>query len=392
MYNMALQRILLFDTITDGHHPDYLIHLIGFYSGKKDVELYVSTGESFKSQFNARQKAEDNPWGDNVTFLPIPTDKLNSTHSKPIYLRSIIEWNLLVETAKEINASQVLLMYFDYYQLGIWIGKKAPCPVSAIYFRPNFTENDNGIYPQIKKWMLSKVLKSGQIQNLFCLVHALVPYMKGQKTQTQIIPICDPVKQFQISKSETAEFKNNYKIPTDKKIFLNFGYLDDRKGMEVFIDACSTLSKEALAKICLLLAGPVPEYYEKIIEAKLAQVPELEVIRCYGYLPAREVQICFEISDVVLILYQDFLNMSSVLIRAAMANKPNFATQTGMIGELVSKNNVGITVDATSVSEVANELNAIIKNGISYSEDNLKQLAEQNSLNSFLSSLDQAIR
>ena len=389
---MAINRILLFDTITDGHHPDYLIHLIGFYSGKKDVELYVSTGESFKSQFNARQKAEDNPWGDNVTFLPIPTDKLNSTHSKPIYLRSIIEWNLLVETAKEINASQVLLMYFDYYQLGIWIGKKAPCPVSAIYFRPNFTENDNGIYPQIKKWMLSKVLKSGQIQNLFCLVHALVPYMKGQKTQTQIIPICDPVKQFQISKSETAEFKNNYKIPTDKKIFLDFGYLDDRKGMEVFIDTCSTLSKEALTKICLLLAGPVPEYYEKIIEAKLAQVPELEVIRCYGYLPAREVQICFEISEVVLILYQDFLNMSSVLIRAAMANKPNFATQTGMIGELVSKNNLGITVDATSVSEVANELNAIIKNGISYSEDNLKQLTEQNSLNSFLSTLDQAIR
>ena len=385
-------RILLFDTITDGHHPDYLIHLIGFYSGKKDVELYVSTGESFKSQFNARQKAEDNPWGDNVTFLPIPTDKLNSTHSKPIYLRSIIEWNLLVETAKEINASQVLLMYFDYYQLGIWIGKKAPCPISAIYFRPNFTENDNGIYPQIKKWMLSKVLKSGQIQNLFCLVHALVPYMKGQKTQTQIIPICDPVKQFQISKSETAEFKNNYKSPTDKKIFLNFGYLDDRKGMEVFIDACSTLSKEALAKICLLLAGPLPEYYEKIIEAKLAQVPELEVIRCYGYLPAREVQICFEISDVVLILYQDFLNMSSVLIRAAMANKPNLATQTGMIGELVSKHNVGITVDATSVSEVANELKAIIKNGISYSEDNLKQLAEENSLNSFLSTIDQAVR
>ena len=389
---MAINRILLFDTITDGHHPDYLIHLIGFYSGKKDVELYVSTGESFKSQFDARQKAEDNPWGDNVTFLPIPSDKLNSIHSKSIYLRSFIEWNLLVETAKEINASRVLLMYFDYYQMGILIGKKASFPVSAIYFRPNFTEKNNGVYPQIKKWILSNVLKSGQIQNLFCLVHALVPYMKGQKTQTQIIPICDPIKQFEISKSEIAEFKNKFKVPTDKQIFLNFGYLDDRKGMEVFIDACSTLSKEALAKICLLLAGPVPEYYEKIIETKLAQVPELEVIRCYGYLPAREVQICFEISDVVLILYQDFLNMSSVLIRAAMANKPTFATQTGMIGELVSRNNVGVTVDATSVSEVANELNAIINNGITYSEDNLKQLAEENSLNSFLSTIDQAIR
>jgi glycosyltransferase involved in cell wall biosynthesis len=385
-------RILLFDTITDGHHPDYLIHLIGFYSGNQEVELFVATGESFKSQFDERQKAEDNPWGDNVTFMPIPTDKLNSIHSKPIYLRSIIEWNLLVETAKKINASHVMLMYFDYYQLGILIGKKAPCPISAIYFRPNFAENDHGIYPQIKKWMLSKVLNSGQIQNLFCLVHALVPYMEAQKTQTHIVPICDPVKQFEVSNLEIIEFKNKFKISTDKKIFLNFGYLDDRKGMEVFIDACATLTADSLSKICLLLAGPVPEYYEKIIEAKLAQVPELEVIRCYGYLPAREVQICFEISDVVLILYQDFLNMSSVLIRAAMANKPTFATHTGMIGALVSSNNLGVTVDATSISEVANELKAIIQNGISYSEDQLRRVAEENSLYSFLSTIDQVIR
>jgi len=389
---MALHRILLFDTITDGHHPDYLIHLISYYSTHQEVELFVATGESFKSQFDARQKAEDNQWGENVIFLGIPTDKINSIHSKPIYLRSFIEWNMLVDMAKKINASHALLMYFDYYQLGILIGKKAPCPVSAIYFRPNFSENDQGIYPQIKKWMIAQVLKSGQIQNLFCLVHSLIPYLNELKTQTNIIPICDPVKQFQVSTPEITEFKNKFKIPTDKKIFLNFGYLDDRKGMEVFIDACATLPKKKLAKISLMLAGPVPEYYEKIIEAKLAQVPELEVIRCYGYLPAREVQICFELSDVVLILYQDFLNMSSVLIRAAMSNKPSFATHTGMIGELVSRNNLGITVDSTSISEVAGELTQVIENGISYSEDHLKQVGGENSLTSFLSTIDHTIR
>jgi hypothetical protein len=84
--------------------------------------------------------------------------------------------------------------------------------------------------------------------------------------------------------------------------------------------------------------------------------------------------------------------MSSVLIRAAMANKPTFATRTGMIGAMVSSNNLGVTVDATSVSEVSNELNAIIKNGISYSEDQLKRVAEENSLYSFLSTIDQTIR
>jgi hypothetical protein len=63
-----------------------------------------------------------------------------------------------------------------------------------------------------------------------------------------------------------------------------------------------------------------------------------------------------------------------------------------MIGAMVSNNKLGVTVDATSVSEVLNELNAIIKNGISYSEDQLKRVAEENSLDSFLSTIDQAIR
>jgi hypothetical protein len=84
--------------------------------------------------------------------------------------------------------------------------------------------------------------------------------------------------------------------------------------------------------------------------------------------------------------------MSSVLIRAAMANKPTFATRTGMIGELVSRNNLGLIVDATSINEVAGDLTKIIQNGISYSKDNLKQLAEENSLYSFLSTIDQTIR
>ena len=63
-----------------------------------------------------------------------------------------------------------------------------------------------------------------------------------------------------------------------------------------------------------------------------------------------------------------------------------------MIGELVSKSNLGITVDATSVSAVAGELINLINDGISCSDGNLKRIAEENSLTSFLSTIDHAIR
>ena len=37
------QRLLLFDTILDGHHPEYLIHLIGYYSSRPEVDVIVAT-------------------------------------------------------------------------------------------------------------------------------------------------------------------------------------------------------------------------------------------------------------------------------------------------------------------------------------------------------------
>jgi len=64
---MATNRILLFDTIIDGHHPDYLIHLISYYS-TQNVELFVASAAKFKEQFDIRLKDEKNQWGDNVTF------------------------------------------------------------------------------------------------------------------------------------------------------------------------------------------------------------------------------------------------------------------------------------------------------------------------------------
>ena len=112
------QRVLLFDTILDGHHPAYLIHLIGYYSTQPDVELIVATGEEFQSNFAKRQTSEQLLWGENVHFYPIDLVTIQSLHDSPIYLRSIREWNMLVDMVKELQVSHAMLMYVDYFPLG----------------------------------------------------------------------------------------------------------------------------------------------------------------------------------------------------------------------------------------------------------------------------------
>ena len=389
---MAFQkRILLFDTVTDGHHSDYLIHLIGYYSTQPDVHLVVASRPYFKEHFDARQAEEGNAWGPNVEFIALPESRLRYIHSKSIFLRSILEWNLFIDTVKSFHADQALLMFFDYLQLGILLGKRSPCPISSIYFRPNFTPDSTGFYPKIKKWILTLVIKSGQIKQLFCLEKSSIPFLKPISSQVGIWLIADPIKQFSISTEARENFASKFPIPKNKKVALCYGNLDGRKGIEVFIDACGKLPESELQKLCLFLVGPISSEYQQIIERKLTDIPSLEVIRAYGYTSPYQTQIAFESADFILILYQNFLNMSSVLIRAAQAEKPSFATKTGMIGEMVRQHDLGVTVDATSSTAVAAGLSSILTEGISFSPSNARKIAVENSVEAFTATIGQAL-
>ena len=92
---------------------------------------------------------------------------------------------------------------------------------------------------------------------------------------------------------------------------------------------------------------------------------------------------CFELADVVLMLYQGHTGMSSVLVRAAMAGKPMLGTELGMIGELIRARELGTAVDATDYLAVGNALRGIQTDGLKVHAEALQRVAEENSLQAF---------
>ena len=376
-------RILLFDTILDGHHPDYLLHVIAYFSGRPDVDVVVVSGDKFNVDVEARREADQLVWGANVTFAGIAMDQIARLHAMNIYRRAFVEWHLVLDYATTHHATHILLMYFDYFQLPAWLGKRSPIPVSGISFRTNFFEDAAGFYPKFKKWMMARALQSGQVKNLFCLVQSLVPTIQRIAGPVHVAGLCDPIKSYAIPAEARVAFQVKHGIPTDKRVYLNFGFLDDRKGIEVFLKACGQLPPSEHAHMCLVLAGPIAPAYLPQIEKAIAQVPSLQVISLFGYLPAQEVQMCFELADVVLMLYQGHTGMSSVLVRAAMAGKPMLGTELGMIGELIRARELGIAVDATDYLAVGNALRQIQTDGLKVHAEALQRVAEENSLQAF---------
>ena len=376
------QRLLLFDTILDGHHPEYLIHLIGYYSSQPDVDVIVATGASFQTEFDQRQSAEALVWGDNIQFYPIPESLIVKGN---IFLRSVREWNLMLAIAKETQATQALLMYMDYFPLGAILGNKAHIPVSGISFRP--PQLIRGAFDLVKHKMWQSMLASGQIAQVFSLVHSAVPVINALAGKNRAWPLADPVIQLPVSASQIADFRVIQGIPSTKKVFLNFGQLDQRKGIEGFLLACKQLTPAELNQICLLLAGPIETAYQAHIESLLRELPDLEVLRLFDQLHYPTVELCFEVSDVVLVTYQGHMGMSSVLIRAALAGKPVIGTSMGTIGATIDAYQLGLSIDPSNTFEFARALTGKLKTN----EALQAELVHQNSVEAFALTIAQGI-
>ena len=384
----VLRRILLFDTIIDGHHPDYLRHLIQYWlHTQPDGELIVVTQAIFEPVF--RQLVDAFPSQTAVQFVPISQPEIDHVHQGSVLNRSFREWNLHLAYSQRLQPTHVLLMYFDVFQLGLWLGRKASCAVSGIYFRPDFYYGrSSGAKERLrvlrKKTTLHGVLNRRVLTNLFCLDHSAVPLVRRMNPHVHVLPLPDPVTTYDVTTEEVVELRRELQIDPNRLVFLVFGYLDERKGLEPLLDSLQQLNPALHTKICLLFVGATTPDYQEKIRQRIAEVsPDIQIISLFSEVKGKAIQVFFDLSDYVLTLYQQHVGMASVLIRAAISGKPVLSSDYGYMGQLVKNNQLGAVTDSTSLAAIAALLEQVITDGITWSGASLRTLAEENSDTAF---------
>ncbi|MFC5410481.1 glycosyltransferase [Larkinella bovis] len=382
------KKILLFDTIIDGHHADYLTHLITYWvKNRLAGELVVVTQPAFRGRFEKVTAQE--PGGQNVRFEPIPLAEVEAVHQASMLTRSFKEWNLVLKYIQVYKPAHVLLMYFDIFQLATWLGRSAPCPVSGIYFRPDFHyPRHPGLKAQLnglrKKVTLQGALRQRGLANLFSLDHSAVDGLRQLNPRAQIWPLADPVESYDVSPVETEQLRAELGIEPGRQIFLLFGHLDERKGIEPLLEALKDLPTGQQKEVCLVLVGPVLPGFREKIEQKMAEIgKDLQIVRIFNEVKGRQIQVFFELSDYVLALYQRHVGMASVVVRAAVSRKPVLASDYGYLGQLVQTEQLGAVADTTSPAAIRTMFQRVLTTEIPYSKANLQKLADRNSDVSF---------
>lgn len=385
-------RLSIFDSIDDGHHTDYLAYLIHQFSQKPDVELLLIVPESFIQSFKKNRQIWGFDLGNNIHFHPLDAPTVQRLHGQSIYKRSLAEWNLYVDISEAWEASHGLLMYFDYFQLGMLFGKKAHFQLGGIYFRPNFYyRKASWTSAFIKKWMLRLSTFRSSMKVLFSLDHKAVKHIRPLLGKTQVLRISDPVRAYEVSAEELSAFREQWHIPANKKVCLIFGYLDPRKGIEAFMQATQHLTADELSQICLLVAGAISPAYQAHLEKLFQQFPEVEVIPIFQEIKGKDIQLCFEAADLVLMLYQNHVGMSSVLVRASISQKVVLGTHYGLLGKLIQSMQLGLVVDAQNPIQIAEQLEQFLNLGIGYSKEQMEKMAHENSELAFANTLYQGL-
>jgi D-inositol-3-phosphate glycosyltransferase len=170
-----------------------------------------------------------------------------------------------------------------------------------------------------------------------------------------IMPVQNPPNQ--------TDARKKLDLPEDRQIILFFGGIRPNKGLDVLLRALEIV-KSHNERVLLVIAGGLlgrfnfEQYSEIIQKADLSN----HVQTFIKFIPEEDVDHFFAASDIVALPYLKFEAQSGVLLRAYAHKKPVVASNVGAMGELVSSDNIGLTVEPGTVEPLAKAITNVLDN------------------------------
>jgi glycosyltransferase involved in cell wall biosynthesis len=269
-----------------------------------------------------------------------------------------IEWEIICAYARAYQADRVIFMYLDSYQLEIGRNQDLPFKISGIWFSPYSrmeAESDelkdrfqNFITKTRKKFVMRWALKNPQLDKIFILNDEEMPKWLNKDTP-RFFTLADPY--FEYPALPGYSLRKTYNIPKDHLIFLQFGYMDERKNLENIVRAFNVLPSAQAEKSTLLLIGKFKPGFRSTVE-NIKSGPYQMIVRD-EFVSNEEMESSFAQSDVILRMNIRFFGSSGIIGVAAQHNKPVIASNTGVMAEIVEKYRLGMLVNPYAIDEIA---------------------------------------
>lgn len=362
-------HLMIVDPYASGHHGYYIEVLC-----RRWVETWSEGRLSVVVNTNFRAvHGELAAWidGENPRIGLIETSFIE-THQGGLW--SLIRTDLthgraLAEIASRLRPDRLILMYFDHFQASLAFDLRFShyMRIAGIYFRPSFH------YPYmfgtrrsrrersrdgLKRMLLRLACRNRHLDSVFSLDPFLPSYPGISSMRARFIPLAEPTPILNLENTAASGIKTISLV----------GSLARRKGVVEFLEAVSLLPDELTRDLQIVLAGP-------IADDLLAPVQDwVDVLNAKGIsieitdriLNDSEVESIIAQSHLVVLPYQRHIGMSNPLVRSAKYAKPVLGPEFGLLGALIDRHGLGMTVDTANPQAIMRGLATFLDPGIGF--------------------------
>lgn len=338
-----MKQIIVFDTDLNGHHLEYLNHIY-MEASRKSNNYYIFI---IPLEFKNLKSNLYWPLSPHIKFDFLNKDEITNCETENLLKSSYFKSILLKKKIKEHTADHVfLIMLIQFLPFLPFVLLYKKVKISGIIYliylyrwkNASFVSKTSDVFKYI---LLSK---SKLFNKIFILNDkSAATYLNKIYNTHKYKFLPDP---FVFQQTPIAHNDVLLNIDEESIVFLHFGALTSRKGTMEILEGITKMDVTMNDKpICIIFAGKVLkdiklDFYKKIKELN----NKIQLIIYDEFCSYEMIGLLCERTDYILIPYKNVLQSSGVIAYASYYNTPVIGPAEGLLGKLIRKYKLGITI------------------------------------------------
>lgn len=343
------KAILIIESNVDGHYGVYLKNIVNYFL-QKDIHVFLAVDDGAEASLFLGNLSKSSYWSKNVEVIKLPLLYRPKKYNFLINLWGQVRYWHACRKAynKAIISNKIELIFIPYidriiYAIAILGSPFKNTLFSGIVMRPTFHHYEIGIKSTnvgkfsnlaLKLSLFKWALKIKSLKSIFTIDLSLWKFsqskIKAQWKKIQYFP--DPIEQMHLLSKKAARYRLG--IDADKVSLLLYGSIDMRKGVLSALEWVTDARSKGVNMQLLILgrqSEEVRQYLSNSISAKsLIEDDSLYILD--RYIEAEEEILAFSAVDLVWLKYNDFDQMSGVMVKAGILDLPMTLPDQGIMG------------------------------------------------------------
>ena len=387
-----MNKYLFFDSSSSGHHGEYFENIIYSLDVQKSLKSTILASPLLKNRLENYKAKRDS----RIRILYLSSDELNLIKNTKGRINKGFKELKIISKYIRIHKFNKLI----FLNLGIQI-------IPLAFFKPSPNVSISGIYLQnisfsqrgfnhsekrkirIRKFRqlvnLSLMLSNRDVRRVYILNDSkVVRFLNSFFRTRKFEMIYDPLP---------ANSLNHKEKNTNSELceFSFVGMVQKRKGIVEFLNALLEIKDKIPGKIQVNFLGlnsDDKKYQESVTHLISKLKSEIINFKFYNkFVDYEELNIALHNSHCILAVYKNHFYSSGMLAHSCKHKKPLIVSESGFLGEYVTKNKLGLSVNPDDPQSYSKAILAFINNDFNYNFDAAKNYNLESSPQKFTNRL-----